>query len=239
MHKFLILLLLASAFAPVHTKAQDTLPKISARNIDGRIIISWRNNYARPITNINIQRSFDSGKNFTSIGSVLNPQNKENGFADARPPYTKMYYRVFVAFEGGSYVYTNTTRPVKDTTTRKIPENLTTIVTDPPKPLGWIPSKRIFTGKESYIIINLPDAAVKKYSVKFFDENDKLVIELSKIPDTYLTLEKVNFIHAGWFHFELYENGALLEKNKCYVLKDGKNQQIPLPVEQGKKNRVP
>ncbi|MBK7883760.1 MAG: hypothetical protein IPJ81_08135 [Chitinophagaceae bacterium] len=69
--------------------AQDTLPKISVKNLGGQIIISWKNNYKRPVTTINIQRSYDSTKNFYTIGSVLNPQNIENGFADAKPPYKK------------------------------------------------------------------------------------------------------------------------------------------------------
>jgi hypothetical protein len=224
----------------IQTHGQDTLPKVSAKNIDGRIIISWRNNYAKPIANISIQRSFDSLKNYTTIGTVLNPQNKENGFADVKPPYIKMYYRIFVAFEGGSYVYTNITRPVKDTS-RNIPVVVTTItMPEPPKPIGWVASKRIFTNKENVVIISLPDIASRKYSVKVYDENDKLAFELKKIPETYLTLEKGNFFHAGWFFFELYDDGVLVEKNRFYVARDGKNQVVPPPPgEQGKKNKTP
>jgi len=35
-----------------------------------------------------------------------------------------------------------------------------------------------------------------------------------------LTLDKSNFIHAGWFKFELYEDGQLKEKNKLLIPKD-------------------
>jgi len=33
-------------------------------------------------------------------------------------------------------------------------------------------------------------------------------------------LDKANFLHAGWFRFELYENGQLKEKHRFYIPKD-------------------
>ncbi len=85
------------------------------------------------------------------------------------------------------------------------------------------PSRRIYTAKDNNIVMFLPDAETKKYLVKFFDENDNPVFELNKITEPYLILERVNFIHAGWFHFEIYENGKLIEKNKFQIAKEGKN----------------
>jgi hypothetical protein len=232
MRKFLIVCIYLSIAVSAKTMAQDTLPSIRVKNLSGRIIISWKNAYGANITNINIQRSFDSLKNYTTIGTVLNPQNKENGFADVKPPYNKMYYRVFVAFEGGSYVYTRSYRPVKDSSRITGAEKDTFAITEPPKPAGYVPSKRIYTGKDNNVVLNLPDASLKKYLVKFFDENDNFVFEVTKIPEPYLVLEKVNFMHAGWFFFELYENGILIEKHKFFVPKDGK---AALQGEQGKK----
>src|ERR1700733_3069488 len=74
--------------------AQDTLPRLSVSNISNHVIISWTNTYTS-LTTINIQRSFDSTKNFTTIGSVLDVKNKKNGFVDSKPPSVKMFYRVF------------------------------------------------------------------------------------------------------------------------------------------------
>ena len=101
--------------------AQEVLPGITVKDFSGKIIVSWMNEYKVPVSNISIQRSYDSTKNFTTIGSVLNPQNLENGFADNKPPYNKMYYRLFISFEGGAYVFSSTVRPVK-----VIPEKDTT-----------------------------------------------------------------------------------------------------------------
>jgi hypothetical protein len=232
MRKFLIACIYLSIAVSAKTMAQDTLPNIRVKNLNGRIIISWKNAYPVKISNINIQRSFDSLKNYTTIGTVLNPQNIENGFADVKPPYNKMYYRVFVAFEGGNYVYTRSCRPVKDTSRLSSAVKDTVIITEPPKPAGYVPSKHIYTSKDNTVVLNLPQAPQKKYLVKFFDEDDNFVFEITKIPEPYLVLEKVNFMHAGWFFFELYENGTLIEKHKFFVPKDGK---AAAQGEQGKK----
>jgi hypothetical protein len=84
--------------------AQETLPAVSVNGSNKRVVVSWLNDYQKPIESILIQRSYDSLINFRSIGSVLNPLNLENGFLDQQPPYDRMYYRVFIQFSGGEYV---------------------------------------------------------------------------------------------------------------------------------------
>ncbi len=270
---YLILLFCITALQDV--SAQAILPNITVKNFSGKIIVSWQNAYNIPVTNISIQRSYDSLKNFSTIGTVLNPQNIENGFADDKPPYTKMFYRVFISFEGGSYIFSSTARPVKVPEFKKeIPVTTTDIIslnpadnieinrkdstlnlnennpvlphiptqvnplTDsnvklPPRKDSIIvkidpeaityPSQRIYTGRENNVVIYLHNAAIKKYSVKFFDENDNFLFELTKLREEYLIIERVNFVHSGWFHFELFENGKLVEKNKFFIGKDGKS----------------
>lgn len=205
--------------------AQDTLPRISVKDRNGKIIISWINAYGAKISNINIQRSSDSIKRFTTIGSVLNPTNKENGFVDSRLPVGRIFYRVFVAFDGGDYFFTRSSRPVQDTAMEGFMdiggENKDIIRSG--APYGFVASKFVFTGKDNNVIINLPNAASQKYSIKFFDENDNPVFEVRNIKEAYLILEKVNFLHAGMFKYLLYNNDILLERYKFYIPKDGKN----------------
>lgn len=276
MPRFSLALIIPLCFFAVSLTAQETLPGISVKNLSGQIIVSWVNDYKLPVANISIQRSYDSLKNYTTIGSVLNPQNIENGYADVKPPYNKMYYRVFVSFEGGTYVFSKITRPVKeiiqeepvtktaDTVTTKAAAAGGIITEEPFNPFlvkdNWIakptteqpkiknggiiskpqlpvletkaeiityPSRRIYTTKDNSIAIVLNEAETKRYTVKFFDENDVFLFELNKVTESYLIIEKVNFKHAGWFNFEVYESGKLVEKNKFYVPKDGKNQQVP------------
>jgi hypothetical protein len=66
----------------------------------------------------------------------------------------------------------------------------------------------------------LPDYNANKYVVKFYNEENERLFELTKITEGFLIIEKVNFLHAGWFFFEIYKNEILLEKNKFYIPKD-------------------
>ncbi len=198
--------------------------------MSGKIIISWKNTYGAKISNINIQRSADSLRNFTTIGTVLEPTNRENGYADYKAPNNKVFYRVFIAFEGGRYIFTKSYRPVKDTASAIInlpPDSAEDSVAEEfPKPVvhrGYVPSKFIFTAKDNNVIISLPDAAIKKYSIKFFDEKQQPVFDINKITEPWLIIEKVNFLRSGWFFFELYQDGNVIEKHKFFVPKDGKH----------------
>ncbi len=171
--------------------AQEVLPGISVKNSGDKIIVSWKNEYQKPVTTINIQRSYDSLQNYTTIGSVLNPQSPENGYADATAPYNKMYYRVFIAFEGGAYILSKPVRPSKDTATEsktivrypwqtdpnadpaiELPPTTvvppTTTATGVPKPPVWISSKINITARDNKCVIHLPDVEIKKYLVKVF-----------------------------------------------------------------------
>ena len=217
-----------------NANAQKILPAITVKNFGGKIIVSWQNEFPTPVSNILIQRSYDSLKNYTSIGSVLNPQSRENGYADVNPPYTKMYYRVSISFEGGAYLISPPVRPIKETFFSD--SSNATGVSDPRYP--WqadsslvkskkdeitYPSERLFTSRDNNLVIHLKDAAIKKYSAKVFDEKDSLLFELTKLNEEYLIIEKVNFGHTGWFHFEIYESGKLIEKNKFQIAKEGRS----------------
>lgn len=247
--------------------AQASLPNITVKDYNGKIVVSWKNDYAKPISNISIQRSFDSLRNFTTIGTVLNPQNLENGFADDKAPFNGMYYRLFISFEGGNYEFSKTQRPERvplaneevngnsygiryfwqlepvaeaSPDSSKAEKEITTIppslvkpdsVVIPNKPAPesiTYPSKRIYTVRESSLVLFLPGASHRKYHVRFFDESDKPVLELHKLTDEYLILEKYNFMKSGWYHFELYDADKLIEKNKFFLGKDAKtNISIP------------
>ena len=75
----------------------------------------------------------------------------------------------------------------------------------------------MFTEKDGNVKIALPLAAEKKYTIKFFDDSNMPVLEIKQIKDILLTLDKSNFIHAGWFKFELYEDGVMKEKHKICI----------------------
>lgn len=212
-----IFLLLSSA-----SFAQDTLPRFSVRNVgNNRIILGWTNQFPT-IKQISIQRSFDSLRKFTTILSVADPRAVQNGFADTKAPAPNMFYRLFYVLEGGTFYFTEAKRPILDTA------KAVAVVVDKPKadtlvvekPRGYVPSSYVFTNRNGYVYINLPDASRKDYSIKFFEDNGSFLFELKGIKQKALTLDKANFVHAGWFHFELYNDEKLVERHKFYLAKD-------------------
>jgi hypothetical protein len=197
--------------------AQDTLPKVTVTQLGKKVLVSWVNPFTS-VTTINLQRSPDSLKNFKTIASVLNVKAVENGLADTKEFMPAEYYRLFISFEGGSYIFTNAHKPGPDTL-KNIP-----VIQDITQPVKtwFVPSKHVYTGRDNNVVISVPDADKNKYSVKFYEADGTFLFELKKIPENYLTLDKVNFIHSGLFSFELFENKIIIERHKLYIPKDGK-----------------
>jgi hypothetical protein len=82
------------------------------------------------------------------------------------------------------------------------------------------PSKFIYTERDGNVAINLPNASQHKYAIKFFEEDNSPLFDIAEVKDPVLLIDKVNFFHAGWFKFELYEDGKLKEKHKFFIPKD-------------------
>lgn len=209
-------------------------------------MVSWINPFNN-ITSISIQRSGDSVRNFKSIGSVLNVGAQENGFVDQKEFLpNEEYYRLFITFEGGAYLFTEAHRPVIDTsgkfsaTEEKIQEAVekedqgepvtakAKIEKKPERPpiKLFVPSAFVYTGKDQNVIISLPDAEHKKYTIRFYEDDGTFLFELKKIPESYLVMDKANFNHPGLFRFELFDNGMLKQAHKLYIPKAGR----PMPV---------
>ncbi len=111
MRKIYLFLVLATILSHGRLFAQAVLPDFTLKNNYGEISVLWLNSYPQHVNGISVQRSYDSINNFTSIASVFNPQNTVNGFTDVNPPYNKMYYRLFIGFDTGIYILTESKRP--------------------------------------------------------------------------------------------------------------------------------
>jgi hypothetical protein len=206
--------------------AQDTLPRFTVKNAgNNRIIIGWVNNY--PVTKqISVQRSFDSLKNYKTILTVTDPTAIQNGFADTKAPNDHMFYRLFINLDKGEFFNTTPRKALTDSSGALPPAveqpRMTEVITNKPvqKRPDFNPSFYVYTNKDGYVFINLPDAGSKKYHIKFYEENDEFLFEIKNIKEPALTLDKTNFIHSGWFKFELYNDEKLIEKNKFYLSKE-------------------
>jgi hypothetical protein len=280
--------------------AQDTLPKFSAvlKN-NGKAIISWHNSF-QSVSQISIQRSYDSSKNFTTFLTVPDPSVPQNGFVDSKAD-SRMYYRLFIVLGNGSYLFSKSKHPssgadvvienenaenkeikfrndeqrivyqknntndgsltptklnpatgieiettffikrndsligqfsgkmlnrFRDSLLKKTKDTLAFIGADTVLIRSFVPkevykiSNYVFTAKDGNINISLPDAATKKYSVKFLELDSSPVFDIKEIKDVLLIVDKTNFVHSGWFRFELFEDGKLKEKNRFFIPKD-------------------
>ena len=207
---------------------RDTLPSFTVQNVgNNRVIIGWINSY--PVTKqISIQRSFDSLKNYKTILTVTDPTAILNGFADTKAPNDHMFYRLFINLDKGEFFFTVPRKPriemENPVTEEKVIEKIKDTMTNVGKPIikkpDFVPSFYVYTNADGYVFINLPDADKKKYHIKFYEDDDNLLFELKNIKEPALTLDKTNFIHAGWFKFELYNDEKLVEKNKFYLSKE-------------------
>jgi hypothetical protein len=226
MRRLLFSLLIIFSFSV--SFGQDTLPKFTVKNLgfdrDGNpsVVVSWVNKFDS-LKQISIQTSHDSLRYYRTLISLTDPNAKMNGFADKKAPNDHMFYRLFVVKGDGQYFFTQAKRPYLDTA--KAVTLIETVVAKKPevkevKKPEFTPSFYVYTNKDGYVFINLPDADKQKYHIKFFEEDNSPLFELKNINQTGLTLDKTNFLHAGWFNFELYNGEKLVERHKFYLGKE-------------------
>jgi hypothetical protein len=209
---------------------QDTLPKFTVKNLGNdrtgtpNVVISWVNPF-ESLKQISIQTSHDSIRNYRTLMSLTDPNAKMNGFADKRAPNDHMFYRLFVVKGNGEYFFTAAKKPSLDTAQNYTPLETAVAKKSPDvsviiKKPDFTPSFYVYTNKDGYVFINLPDAEKEKYRIRFFEEDNTFLFEVKNIRQPALTLDKTNFLHAGWFNFELYNDDKLVEKHKFYLSKD-------------------
>lgn len=227
-----IAVLLLSFLWQTNLQAQDTLPRFSVRNVgNNRIVIGWVNAYPQ-VKQISIQRSFDSLNFFKTILSVADPNAVQNGYVDTKAMNDHMFYRLFIMLDGGQFLFSPTKRPLVDTANvqkvllpdagsssqpGKAGKDSSGVVIKKPE---YVPSVYVYTNKDGYVFVNLPDAEQKKYHIRFYEEDGSLLFELKNIKTTALTLDKANFLHAGWFKFDLFNDEKLVEQNKFFLARD-------------------
>lgn len=87
-------------------------------------------------------------------------------------------------------------------------------------PYTFSPSKYVYIDRQGFLNIKLSDAATKHYEIIITDENHKPVMELKQLKDPLLIMDKTNFYHAGWYNFDLLEDGKQKERGKFLLLKE-------------------
>lgn len=217
-----ILVISALQSASAQERTPPVLPDFQALIKTGKIQLDWISGFPNAVQ-IGVQRSLDSVLNFTTIGYAARPGEIRNAYLDNKPLPGSNYYRLFILLPNNKYLYSKTVLAVPDSSinaTSKIEAadiaqlNPTNNKEDV---IPWKPSNYIYTTADGNVNIRLPDAPKKKYHVKFFEPSGVFLFEVEEVLEPFLLLEKAIFMHAGWFNFEIYENGKLLEKWSLYI----------------------
>ncbi|MGN6352706.1 MAG: hypothetical protein ACTHLB_04915 [Parafilimonas sp.] len=107
MKKIYILLFVFIAFTAAGSlHAQNKFLVTVADAGNNKVRVAWTNPYGDSLVQLNVQRSWDSVKNYKTIFSPLSPELPENGYIDESAGYNGMYYRVFYVLANGSYFFT-------------------------------------------------------------------------------------------------------------------------------------
>lgn len=85
---------------------------------------------------------------------------------------------------------------------------------------AWQPSEFVYTSTKGYVVIDLPLIKKHKYKLFVYNEAKQEIMKLKHIKLQKLIIEKSNFLKAGWYNFELYEDDKLLERNKFQLIAD-------------------
>jgi len=67
------------------------------------------------------------------------------------------------------------------------------------------------------VVIAVPKGSAGHYKVRFFDGSNALLFEIREIRESLLIVEKVNFVHAGVFQYELYQDNSLIERQRFRI----------------------
>ncbi|HRO45811.1 hypothetical protein [Agriterribacter sp.] len=256
-------------------QAQDTLPGFTVANRNGKVILSWVNDFP-VIKQLSIQRSSDSLKGFKTILTLPDPSSVTNGFLDNNAPDTSSYYKLYILLDDGKYTFSKSQKPQKYLPAVAKKENMQTVreeerentgntiihtkasgsneadgngaaaieetseksyevqsaaaasgkkrsdglkahTVNAVKPETFTPSGFVFTNADGDITIVLPPGKLSSFTIKFYEQNGNTLFQINTIKEHIFTVDKSNFLHAGWFGFELFEDGMLKEKNKVRV----------------------
>jgi len=215
----------------VVSKAQPVLPDMAATTQNAVNVLSWSCQYDG-IKSIAVQRSNDSVFNFTTIGYVKGLKKGPQAFIDGHPNPGANWYRLYIVFSSDLTWYSNRVKLIVDSaqlmkkgvlppndSLQKMVPTLTLgngAVPDPSEinAYTYIRSQYVFTNPfTGHVNVELPDSEDKKsaFSLTFFDDKNKQVLEVPKIQAPNVVIDKRNFQRKGIYKFEMKKNRDLLE----------------------------
>jgi len=94
-------------------------------------------------------------------------------------------------------------------------------VTPQNDPDAYAPSMYVYAQADGNIRIDVPNKKrYAGYRIRFYEADKQFLFELKQLPAPSFQLDKTNFLHSGWFLYELYEEARLIERHKVFLEKD-------------------
>ncbi|MEI8278487.1 MAG: hypothetical protein WCG87_01920 [Bacteroidota bacterium] len=107
------------------------LPDISGNSLHATNMLSWTCQYDG-VQSISIQRSYDSVRSYTVIGTLKKPKKGAQGFVDEHPLSGDNWYRVNVVFANSSVPWTSNRIKIHVDATQLVMHSQTQITTNEP-----------------------------------------------------------------------------------------------------------
>jgi len=88
----------------------------------------------------------------------------------------------------------------------------------PTEPKQFTPSLTVYTHRDGYVFIQLPITMnLANTQIRFFTEEGHALFELINPAIRAFRIDKSNFYRAGWYRFEIWQKGKLIESNLFYL----------------------
>lgn len=211
--------------------AQPALPDMMAVTQNGVNVLSWVSQF-EGVKSIAVQRSGDSVYNFSTIGYVKSVKKGSQAFIDGHPNPGANWYRLYIVFSSDLTWYSNRVKLYVDSaqlmkkgvlppndSLQKMVSTLTLNEGTVPDPteinaFTYIRSQYVFTNPfTGHVNVELPDDDDKKsvFSLVFFDSKNNQVLQVPKVAERAVIIDKRNFQRKGIYKFEMRKNQDLLE----------------------------
>ncbi|HLS71169.1 MAG TPA: hypothetical protein VK027_05870 [Chitinophagaceae bacterium] len=207
---------------------QSTLPEFDIKQKDGSYILNWTNPYTNNVKKVEVERRLEKENSFEKIGEIKNLNSAIQTFIDAHPHLGENQYRIRVTFNSNTHWISNVRSLEMDSLNLKKQQNLESTESIQEKlnksngnlekakeiiEKKYPSSKLIFTNPfTGHVNIEINNAIQQRYSVKFYDLNDKEVLYIDRIRQDISILDKRNFQKLGVYKFILYKNNDKIEE---------------------------
>lgn len=224
----LIFLLSFILFQTFTSWGQSTLPEFDIEQKEGSYILNWTNPYTKNVKKVEIERRLEKENTFEKIGEIKNLSSENQTFIDAHPHLGENQYRIRVTFTSNTHWISNVRSLEMDSLNLRKQQNLESTESIQEKLNNangniatakeiienkYPSSKLIFTNPfTGHVNIEINNAMQQRYSVKFYDLNDKEVLSIDRVREDISILDKRNFQKLGVYKFILFRNNDKIEE---------------------------